>query len=120
MLVVDDDSVLCRTVARLLVHAGASVRTATGGDQAIEIASSTAIHLLLTDVDMPGLDGFAVARAVRKIQPRVEVVFMSGRPRDVHLAFEEGAVLVDKPFTGPFLVQTLVTALRPAPPADDL
>lgn len=116
MLVVDDEPVLCRTIARLLACAGACVRTATGGEQAIEIASSTTIHLLLTDVDMPILDGFAVADAVRVLQPRVEVVFMSGRPREVHLAngLDEGAVLVDKPFTGPLLVQTLLTALRPA------
>lgn len=114
VLVVDDDPFVLSAVARVLTNAGARVYTAGGGDQAIAIATSTAIGVLLTDVDMPGRDGLAVASAVRQIRPRVGVVFMSGRPREAHVArgqLTEDAVLVGKPFAQDVLVQTLVGAL---------
>ena len=114
VLVVDDDAVLCRCVARLLAGAGARVLTATGGDEAIAIAGANSIDLVLTDMDMPGLDGPRVAYAVRSIRPHVAVVFMSGRSREEHRAkgrLADDDLLVDKPFAGHALVDTLVTAL---------
>jgi CheY-like chemotaxis protein len=113
VLVVDDDPALRYAVVRLLARAGASVRD---GDafQAVTQAIETPVDLLLTDVEMPGRNGAAVARAVAAICPRVTIVFMSGRSRDVHRAkgvLSDGDLLLEKPFTPGALVATLVTAL---------
>jgi CheY-like chemotaxis protein len=113
ILVVDDDELVRRAVARLLVTAGGYVRDAPDGDQAIAIATSERVDLLLTDMNMPGRDGAAVAHAIVALRPSVAVVFMSGRPQASHI--ERGRLtvadlFVDKPFVPSLLIETLARA----------
>lgn len=111
---VDDDDVLRGALARLLSSAGARVRDAAGGDPAIAIATAEHVDLLLTDMEMPGRDGAAVARAIATIHPEVVVVFMSGKSRELHVAngrLSSDDRLIEKPFGSAFLVETLATAI---------
>jgi YesN/AraC family two-component response regulator len=60
------------------------------------------IHLLLTDVVMPHMNGHALAEAVRRFRPDVKVLYMSGYTDDAiarHGVLDPGTVLLQKPFT---------------------
>ena len=79
MLVEDEESL--RSLTRsLLEESGYTVLEGRHGSDAINIASDYhgAIHMLLTDVVMPGMNGRVLAEKLRMIRPEIKVVFMSG------------------------------------------
>ncbi len=99
VLVVEDEPELLGLIARILGEAGFAVLGASGGDEAVAIAASHpgTLHLLLTDIVMPGDDGFTVARRVSELRPGLPVAYMSGYTDDVHAA-EGDTLLLRKPF----------------------
>jgi CheY-like chemotaxis protein len=66
VLVVDDNSVNRKILARQLELAGASTDTAAGGDEALELWRKRRYDLVLADLQMPGMDGFELARRMRQ------------------------------------------------------
>jgi signal transduction histidine kinase/ActR/RegA family two-component response regulator len=66
VLVVDDNSVNRKILARQLELAGASTDTAAGGDEALELWGKRRYDLVLADLQMPGMDGFELARRIRQ------------------------------------------------------
>ena len=65
MLVVDDNSVNRKILARQLELAGASTDTAAGGEEALELWRKGGYDLVLADLQMPTMDGFELARRIR-------------------------------------------------------
>jgi len=65
VLVVDDNSVNRRILARQVELAGASTDTAAGGEEALELVRRGPYDLILADLQMPGMDGFELARRIR-------------------------------------------------------
>jgi signal transduction histidine kinase/CheY-like chemotaxis protein len=65
VLVVDDNSVNRRILARQVELAGASTDTAAGGEEALELMRHGRYDLVLADLQMPGMDGFDLARRIR-------------------------------------------------------
>ena len=115
LLVEDEESV--RTLTRsLLEEAGYTVIEASNGTHALEIAGrhSGSIHLLLTDVVMPGMNGRALAQKMIAVRPKTRVLYLSGYTgsfsSDGEL-FEAGASLVQKPFSRATLLRKLREAL---------
>ncbi len=115
ILLVEDEESL-RTLARnLLVENGYTVLEAGNGMEAIEISRKHTgpIHLLLTDVVMPGMSGESVAEKLAFLRPEIRVVYMSG-----YTGFGErdltdfDAVVIPKPFTRNVLLGKLRTALN--------
>lgn len=78
ILVVDDDPMLRRTLSAMLVHAGHEVISAPDGETALELARERAIDLALVDRQMEGLDGIAVLKQLRVMQPMCTRVLLSG------------------------------------------
>jgi two-component system, cell cycle sensor histidine kinase and response regulator CckA len=59
------------------------------------------IHLLITDVVMPGINGKELARQINLVQPEIKCLFMSGYTSDImadHGMLEEGTLFIQKPF----------------------
>jgi len=96
ILVVDDYAALCNVAALLLGHCGYRVLTATSGEQAKQIAHEHQIDLLLTDVEMPGIQGDELAAWFRATRPGTLVVFMSGNPAQLRRLLP--CHFVEKPF----------------------
>ena len=85
ILVVDDEA-LVRSLARdILLGAGYHVLEAEDGEQALRVAEEHpgAIHVLLTDVVMPGINGKELAARVAALRPDTRMIFMSGRAAEV-------------------------------------
>jgi len=78
VLIVDDDSVFRQLEARALCKQGYKVLEADCAAEALRLAGTTAnLHLLLTDLNMPGTDGFELTRQFRALHPRAPVLMVS-------------------------------------------
>ncbi len=80
ILVVDDEPAIRTALAAALAEAGHQVSSAPDGQAALRLLADPdfEVDLLLTDVSMPGIDGFELARQARADRPGLEVVFISG------------------------------------------
>lgn len=116
ILLVDDEEVVRNVAARMLRRRGYEVMEAGSAAEAIAVADGFAstIHLLLTDVVMPGGSGPELAEELRASRPGMKIVFMSGYTRE-HLPIGrvEGssAALLEKPFAGADLLRRVEDVL---------
>ncbi|MBB3035234.1 hybrid sensor histidine kinase/response regulator [Alteriqipengyuania lutimaris] len=79
ILLVEDEDMVRAVAERALVRAGFTVTARPDGEDGLaEIANGAAFDLIVSDVVMPGMDGPAMARAIRKIRPEIPILFMSG------------------------------------------
>ena len=84
VLVVDDDSDVRDYAVSVLEEYGYSVIAAADGESALDILQRERnVDLLFTDVVMPGLNGFEVARLARAERPELKVLFASGYATDL-------------------------------------
>jgi PAS domain S-box-containing protein len=87
ILLVEDDDVVRATILRALQRTGHRVEAARSGEEALRIALvGEDLDLLITDVQMPGLDGPTLARRLRERLPDLHVLFTSGYADDERLA----------------------------------
>lgn len=115
LLVEDEESVLQLT-ERELREQGYTVMAASTADQALQLCMNYQgdIHLLLTDVIMPGMSGKAVAERIQELRPGIRVLFMSGYPSDVleqHGQLASQTDILHKPFSSLSLAQRVREAL---------
>ncbi|MBZ5698326.1 MAG: PAS domain S-box protein [Acidobacteriia bacterium] len=104
VLLVEDERALRKLTRKMLQEMGLTVLEAENAFQAIEIAkrTETPIDLLLTDVIMPGMSGWALAEMLSPQRPEMRVLYMSGYPDGViakHGVTEAGISILRKPFT---------------------
>ena len=104
VLLVEDERALRKLTRKMLLEMGLTVLEAENAFQAIEIAkqTETPIDLLLTDVVMPGMSGWALAEMLSPQRPEMKVLYMSGYPDGViakHGVTEAGISILRKPFT---------------------
>jgi PAS domain S-box-containing protein len=104
ILVTEDDAGVRALVCDILRGQGYRVLAADGPDEAISVceAHTDPIHLLLTDVVMPRMNGRMLADRLRERRPKLRVAFMSGYTDTVLAsrgALEYGVTLIQKPFT---------------------
>jgi CheY-like chemotaxis protein len=118
ILVVDDDANTIGVLCATLIRAGYSVERASSGRAALEVLENgAAVDLLLTDVKMPDIDGFGLARMARSRRPTLRVIYISGNPAQVQLvdkAAKFGPVLA-KTASGNDLLEAVKTALSEPP-----
>ncbi len=102
VLLVEDEEMVRAVAERALTRAGFDVTTASDGEEGLAaIANGGAFDLVLSDVVMPGMDGPAMARAIRKVSPDLPFLFMSGYAeeqlrQDINI---ENMYFIAKPFS---------------------
>ncbi|HEU0032020.1 MAG TPA: PAS domain S-box protein [Kofleriaceae bacterium] len=103
VLLVEDDPLLQRVIARGLRQAGYTVLVARDGEQALDLARDTAaIDVLVTDVVMPKLSGRQLVERFVALHPRTQVLFVSGYTADIIARkgiLEPGQNFLAKPYT---------------------
>jgi two-component system, response regulator PdtaR len=109
VLVVEDEVLLRMVVAEELREQGCTVVEAANSDEALSILQSgTTVHIVFTDVNMPGmLDGIDLARIVCAKFPGIDVVVTSG-----HLGNKELDWKIEGFFSKPYDLQKLVAHIR--------
>jgi len=109
VLVVEDEAMIRFVMADEFEHAGCEVREAADGDEALTaLTSEDRFDLMVTDIRMPGFDGWTLAERARLVRPDLPVLYVTGfsnvDPRPV-----PGSEVLAKPFSPK---QLLVVASR--------
>ena len=104
VLIVEDEANLRRMACHYLETQGYKILEAADGAAAMQVcvAHPGPIHLLLTDVIMPGMNGHEVAKRVVSLRPTAKVLYMSGYAENAighNGTLDEGTNLLQKPFT---------------------
>jgi len=105
VLVVDDEAVVRTLVRDILSNEGYPVLHAGDPWEALGVAETHRIGLLLTDVSMPRMNGYELAMRIESMRPDTKVLFMS--------AYAEHGMLIERPkfIAKPFTVDDMVKAV---------
>jgi CheY-like chemotaxis protein len=95
VLVVDDDCAVLDVIIGMLEDLGYEVISAQNGPEALDrLRQNQEISILITDINMPGMDGHELAELAKRIRPELKVLQLSGRePR------RGGLPMIRKPFS---------------------
>ncbi len=117
VLIAEDEELLLKLMKQTLEKTGYRVITATDGEDAVQKYSSykNEIDLLFFDVAMPGKDGKQAYEEIRKIDPDIKVIFISGYgemndPR-IRSIIDEGKVIISKPVNVNEILRKIRTVL---------
>jgi two-component system cell cycle sensor histidine kinase/response regulator CckA len=113
ILVVDDEAPVRALARDILLGAGYRVLEAEDGEQALRVVEEHrgAIHVLLTDIMMPGITGKELANRLAAVRTDTKTIFMSGRASEVVSAV--GVLIpVDAFVAKPFTVERLLNKVR--------
>lgn len=116
VLVVEDEVSIRSLVRKILTREGFRVLEAGGGEEALEIARGYGepIHLLITDIMMPGIKGPELAERLQAERPGVKLIYISGFAGDAALRNGDQTILLQKPFSHDALVGAVRTVLGSA------
>ena len=78
LMLVDDEKRFLSTTSKLLSKKGYAVSTAASGPEALETLRSNRAHVVILDVKMPGMDGIATLKEIKRQFPIVEVIMLTG------------------------------------------
>ena len=110
VLLVEDQDRVRAGIAEALRHGGYKVLAARHADEALKLSHEheDQIHLLLTDMVMPGLGGDQLAEQILHLRPEIKVMFMSGyNLRPTHLLRQAGTVFAEKPLKPAVLLRSV-------------
>ncbi|MEX6506822.1 response regulator [Jiella sp. M17.18] len=113
VLLVEDDPLVRMVMSDTLTDAGFRVLEAGSADTALVLLEArNGIVAIATDVDMPGpINGFTLARLVRRSWPSVGIVVASGARRPQGAELPAGAIFLPKPFLPPALVAAVESVI---------
>lgn len=118
ILLIEDDAPIRELLTRMLVAAGHQVTTAANGAEGLRLWREQGADLVLTDIQMPGINGIEVMLQLRSYAPKLPVIAVSGgvRSRDLDLLGTVGLLgavgLLQKPFTSAALKAAIAEALK--------
>jgi two-component system, response regulator PdtaR len=109
VLIVEDDFLLRMDAVDIVRNAGFEAIEAANADEAIAIIEADpSIHVVFTDVQMPGtMDGLKLARFIKDRWPPIKIVATSGRVKVSEKDLPEGSVFVPKPYSPAQIIRTL-------------
>lgn len=116
ILVVDDDPYILLSLEFLMKKEGFDVKVARNGSEALEIINNDIPVLVLLDIMMPDVDGYAICKhikATKKLKD-IKVIFLSAKSKDIDVqkGYDLGAALyVTKPFSTRELMKQVKTLL---------
>ncbi len=124
VLVIDDEKDIRVVLKAILERAGHEVVTAADGKEGLGKLHKEGADLVITDVIMPGIDGVATAKEIRKDHPDMPIIVISGGGNVAPMEYEPGAISTssylasaakagaDRTLTKPFQRQELIDAVN--------
>jgi CheY-like chemotaxis protein len=110
ILVVDDEQAIRAALADTLAFLGYEVATASNGTEGLRLFLDNSFELVVTDVQMLGMDGWTLAQRIKEASPNTPVVLITGSEKEMILKKAKGNSIdsvLFKPFTLEDLQQTL-------------
>ncbi len=116
ILLIEDEDTVRATLRKVLENAGYEVLEAANGEQALRLEESGPVDLVVTDIIMPQMDGFCAIHLLRKRDPGLAILAVSGGTADyLRAAREHGAgKVLQKPFDNKTLLKTVSGLLNGA------
>ncbi|MBW8781775.1 MAG: response regulator [Verrucomicrobia bacterium] len=120
VLVVDDEAGIRQVLSLVLESGGYQVSCAADGVEGFRILTERSFDLVITDMLMPGSDGFELLAAVKKIRPATRIIVVSGGGMSgvdyyLKMAKKLGAhAVLEKPFDSATLLSTVASVLAEA------
>jgi CheY-like chemotaxis protein len=113
ILVVDDDPAVLKVIRSTLLRSGYHVHEASSGAFAMKIIAdeSNRVDLLISDIVMPGIDGWTLMRQAKQVAPSLRILAMTGHTDHIR---DNAAKMGCEVLTKPFSVATLLTTIRTA------
>jgi two-component system cell cycle sensor histidine kinase/response regulator CckA len=120
ILLAEDDVVVRNLVRLMLTREGYTVLTAKDGQEALRTcqAFQDPLHLLLTDMLMPHLDGMTLTARVKELRPQIKVILMTGFTIDEILTGNRPDAMLRKPFVPPTLLKCIKKVLAADGPVE--
>ncbi len=123
ILLVDDSPSIVKSLERILHNprAGWDIRMADNGESALELCKESPFEIVVTDLNMPGMNGAELIRKVRELHPATRSMVLCGdpgSPEATELA-EQGYLIIEKPCPGSLLRTAIadeIEKLRNDPP----
>ncbi|BBK41644.1 response regulator [Allostella vacuolata] len=109
--VVDDDPRLLESIEELLESAGHAASLFSSAQDFLRRVELHELDCLITDIGMPGMDGFELQRIVKERRPELPVILMTGRHEITELPQARQYPLFRKPFDGPTLLAAVDAAV---------
>ena len=114
ILLIEDDELFRSTLAEALISQGYTVIQATDGEEGVKMFKARPTDLVLTDVVMPNKEGIATVRELRRANPKLGIIAMSGglasdAPLYLQLA---GGLGADRTLQKPFPLTVLLQAVK--------
>ncbi|HEY0005591.1 MAG TPA: PAS domain S-box protein [Pyrinomonadaceae bacterium] len=124
LMLAEDDEMVRQIARRILEMSGYQVLEASNGPEALVLLEQykQPIHLMLTDVIMPGMSGHDIAEQAARLRPEMIILYMSGYTKDAivhHGVLNEGVNFIEKPFTPYGLASKVREVLDASPRSDD-
>ncbi|NVN93380.1 MAG: response regulator [Desulfuromonadales bacterium] len=87
LLFIEDDSVVCKAMGRMiaLTFTDMTVYTADNGQSGMELFTKHTPGIVITDINMPDMDGHQVAREIKSKQPGTKIIVITGYSDEMHL-----------------------------------
>ena len=118
ILLIDDDNIVRKLIGNMLTALGYDVVEAQGGDQALRIyTSKDGFCLVLTDINMPEMDGFQLSLRLKQINSGIPIVAITGENPDSvlpNLGASGISCALFKPFNTKVLKNTIEDLLEPS------
>lgn len=115
--VVDDDRSVLRSLEYLLESADYAVRLFASGAELLASSCLGEIDCLISDIDMPGMDGYELMRGLRVARPGLPVILITGYPNTLQRLASQvdgNPRCFTKPFQGPELLAAVAESIRAA------
>jgi DNA-binding response OmpR family regulator len=111
VLVVDDDKMILEVIKRILAHDGIVAHCVSSGAEALEKMKERSFPLMITDFNMPGLDGLELSRQGLELAPQMRIIMDTSGITDnnARLAMDIG---ISRILTKPFLPNEMLETVR--------
>jgi len=113
VLLIDDEQTLLEYLSKRLLREGFTVKATFSGEEAVEVASNENFDVAVVDLKMPGIDGVETQKRLKKIQPFLQCVVLTGHG-SVETALESGQQDAFKYLLKPIDYENLVETIKEA------
>ncbi len=114
VLVVDDEKTVCNSCRKILTQEGYNVDVASSGEEALNKVKANGFDVVITDWKMPEIDGLELARRIKRENPNIAVILITGYPSietSIEAIRSGVSDYVPKPFTPEELSDVMLRAL---------
>lgn len=115
VVIVDDEVQIGKLLAEYLLRMDIVALAFSSANEALKYAEEAPVSLLITDIDMPGMNGFQLLEMIKQIKPCIKVILMTGYPdkqREIRAKNEGAVTVLSKPLATKEFLRVIEACLQ--------